>query len=148
VSWPPTLVDWFVVTSQLQHGDLVCVVHGPVDAVIADWELPVCPHCRQLLSRTDRDRTTGRLRHFVEPAPAYCAGTARHPTLPGRVQLGWRSCGCTNVLPGPGGHLWWRCTAQGPPAGAGTGVCGAYATWPPHQDELHPMQHPADLVSG
>jgi hypothetical protein len=143
VSWPPTLVDWLVVTSQLQQGDLVCVVHGPVDAVIADGDLPFCPDCGQLLPSTVRERTTGRIRHFVEPAPTTCAGSARHTSVGGYVQLRWRSCACTNVLPGPGGHRWWRCTAETSSA-SGIGVCGAYATWPPHRDELHPMQDPAN----
>lgn len=129
MSWPPTLVDWLTATPQLRHGDLVCVVHGRVDATIADWDLPICPHCRQLLSRTVREHTTGRILHFAEPAPAYCASPARHPTVPGYVQLGWRSCSCTNVLPGPGGHRWWRCAT--PAAESSTGVCGAYAAWPP-----------------
>jgi hypothetical protein len=35
-TWPTSVVDWRQLTSQLGHGDLVCVVHGRVDAIRGD----------------------------------------------------------------------------------------------------------------
>ncbi len=122
MSWPSTAVDWLRLTSQLRHGALVCIVHGLVVPTIADWELPICPHCRQLLSRAVRDRVTGALVAFAEPFPAYCSGPGRHRTVDGQLRVGWQSCECLNAVPGPGGHRWWRCW------------CDAHAQWPPHAE--------------
>ena len=124
MSWPPTTVDWLRLTAQLRHGDLVCIVHGRVDATIADWELPVCPHCRQLLSRAVRDGPGGPLVAFAEPFPAYCSGPERHLTVDGHVRVGWQSCQCADAVPGPGGHRWWRCS-----------TCDARMQWPPHRTD-------------
>jgi hypothetical protein len=87
-SWPAPVVDWRRLTPQLGHGDLVCVVHGRVDAARGPWELPICPRCEQLLSQAQCDRRTGALIGFAEPHPAYCAGPQRHPYTPG-AGSGW-----------------------------------------------------------
>jgi hypothetical protein len=79
-SWPAPAVDWPRLMPQLGHGDLVCVVHGRVDATRGPWELPICPRCEQLLSQAQRDHRTGALIGFAEPHPEYCAGPQRHPS--------------------------------------------------------------------
>lgn len=118
-SWPATQVDWAQLTGRLRQGELVCVVHGRVDAVLVD-ELPVCPCCAQLLSRAVCDRRTGRVVSFAEPAPAVCAGPQRHRLTGGTARLSWRSCLCAPAYPGAGGHRIWRC-----------GACGSVRLYPP-----------------
>jgi hypothetical protein len=122
MSWPATRIDWLELTPRLRDGDLVCVTHGLVDAESAAGGLPVCPHCRQMLSRANRDRD-GVLRGFAEVTPVYCAGPDRHRLTAGHVTVGWAACQCTNAEPGPGGHRSWSCRECDPPS---------VVVWPPH----------------
>jgi hypothetical protein len=100
-SWPPTLVDWGVLTPRLRDGDPVCLVQGLVDADTGEIGIPICPHCHQAV--TIAHYREGVLHHFTEPAPARCMGAERHRLVGNRVSVGWTSCGYY-ATPGPGGH--------------------------------------------
>jgi hypothetical protein len=55
------VVDWRRLTPQLGHGDLVCAVHGRVDAARGPWELPICPRCEQRPQDRAGDRLVRRV---------------------------------------------------------------------------------------
>ena len=131
-SWPPTLVDWGELTPRLRNGATVCLVHGLVDAEQAPIGIPVCPHCRQAVTLAHRDRE-GVLREFVEPRPPRCTAAEQHPLAGGRTLVGWTSCGCPAVSPGPGGHRTWTCRDC---TELGRGHDVAELRWPPHCAEL------------
>jgi hypothetical protein len=126
-SWPPTLVDWGVLTPRLRDGDPVCLVHGLVDADTADIGIPICPHCHQAV--TIARHREGVLHHFTEPAPARCTATERHRLVGNRVSVGWTSCGCRYATPGPGGHRTWLCRDC---TDLGRDHDVAELRWPPH----------------
>lgn len=136
-SWPPTIVDWGVLTPRLRDGDRVCQVHGRVDAGLGPVGVPVCPHCGQMVTIARRDRQAV-LRGFIEPVPPRCP--RGHLLDGGRVILGWQSCGCSYASPGPGGHRTWQCPAcitAGTQDGAEDhGGMSDTMRWPPHSAEL------------
>lgn len=120
---PP--IDWAVLTPQLPNGSTVCVTHGLVDAEQAPIGIPICPHCQQSVTVTDRDRH-GVLRGAVYPPPARCA--RGHPLIGGRMTVGWIPCRCPATDPGPNGHQAWWCTVC---TDGGRSEPEARLCWPP-----------------
>ncbi|GIF17186.1 hypothetical protein [Actinoplanes teichomyceticus] len=107
MSAPPP-ADWGTLTPRLHAGDRVCITHGLVTAERAPIGIPICPHCRQMLSTVRTDRQ-GRITGFAEPIPPRCAGPQQHPLGARTVLLGWRACLCENTRLGPQGHRLWSC---------------------------------------
>jgi hypothetical protein len=131
-SWPPTLVDWGVLTPQLANGAPVCTTHGLVAAEQAPIGIPICPYCRQAVLITHRDQR-GKLRGFIGPAPSRCG--RGHPLIGGQMTVGWIPCKCPAAWPGPGGHRTWSCTRC---VESGRLPAQARDCWPPACSALGP----------
>jgi hypothetical protein len=103
-------VDWGELTPRLRPGDRVCTTHGRVRAEQAPIGIPVCTHCRQMMS-TVTFKPDGTLQGFAEPAPDRCAAAERHPLVGGAVTVSWLPCVCPAALDNQNGHRAWRCSA-------------------------------------
>ena len=86
MSGQPPLVDWGTLTPRLRPGDRVCTVHSRVRVEWAPIGIPVCTHCRQMMSTVTFGRY-GTLAGFAELAPARCVAPEHHPLVGGAVRL-------------------------------------------------------------